>query len=101
MLFRSEQGTLAPTHTGAQPAHYEIEGKAIRPLGRETDKAFVMAARATLRRAVSIPRQAYTAATAYLADTLDWLNLWQDNADNDHWFADDFSAKQDRYFPQP
>jgi hypothetical protein len=43
----------------------------------------------------------YAGAGMYLADTLDWLNLWQDNADNDHWFADDFSAKQDRYFPQP
>ena len=41
-----------------------------------------MAARATLRRAVSIPREAYAAATAFLADTLDWLNLWQDNAEN-------------------
>ena len=37
----------------------------------------------------------------YLADTLDWLNLWQDNADNGHWLDDDFNAKQDRYFPQP
>jgi hypothetical protein len=35
-----EQGTLAPSHTGAQPAIYELEGKTVRPLGRETDKAF-------------------------------------------------------------
>ena len=48
----------------------------------ETDKAFIMAARATLRRAVAIPIDAYAAATAFLADTLDWLNLWQDNAAN-------------------
>lgn len=34
------QGTLAPSHTGAQPAIYELEGKSVRPLGRETDKAF-------------------------------------------------------------
>ena len=37
-----EQGTLAPSHTGAQPATYEIEGKTVRPLGRETDKAFAL-----------------------------------------------------------
>ena len=34
------QGTLAPSHTGAQPAIYEMEGKSVRPLGREIDKAF-------------------------------------------------------------
>jgi hypothetical protein len=38
-------------------------------------------------------------AELYLADTLEWLKLWQDNAE--HWPDDDFSAKQDRYFPQP
>jgi hypothetical protein len=37
-----EQGTLAPSHTGAQPALYELEGKTVRPLGRETDKAFAL-----------------------------------------------------------
>ncbi len=36
------QGTLAPSHTAAQPARYEIEGKTVRPLGDETDKAFVL-----------------------------------------------------------
>ena len=35
-------GTLAPSHTGAQPAIYEIEGKTIRPLGREVDKAHAL-----------------------------------------------------------
>jgi len=34
-----EHGTLTPSHTGAQPAIYELEGKTIRPLGRESDKA--------------------------------------------------------------
>ena len=34
-----EQSTLAPSHTGAQPARYEVEGKTVRPLGHETDKA--------------------------------------------------------------
>ncbi len=35
-----EHGTLAPSHTGVQPSIYQWEGKTIRPLGRETDKAF-------------------------------------------------------------
>jgi hypothetical protein len=38
----------------------------------------------------------------YLSDnTLDWLNLWQDNANNEQWQNEDFGAKQDNYFPQP
>ncbi|MEA3212234.1 MAG: hypothetical protein QOE70_5291 [Chthoniobacter sp.] len=37
-----EQGTLAPSHTAAQPAIYELEGRTVRPLGRETDKAFAL-----------------------------------------------------------
>jgi hypothetical protein len=36
------QATLAPSHTGAQPALYEFEGKTVRPLGQETDKAFAL-----------------------------------------------------------
>jgi hypothetical protein len=48
----------------------------------ETEKAFGMAARAALRRAARIPADVYMAATAYLADTLDWLRLWDDNAAN-------------------
>jgi hypothetical protein len=36
------QGTLTPSHTAAQPARYEIEGKTVRPLGDETDKAFAL-----------------------------------------------------------
>jgi hypothetical protein len=49
------QGTLAPSHTGAQPALYELEGKTVRPLGRETDKAFALISsldEAQLKRAV-------------------------------------------------
>ena len=42
VTLAGEQGTLAPSHTGAQPAIYEIEGKTVRPLGRETDKAFAL-----------------------------------------------------------
>src|SRR5262245_32005927 len=37
-----ENETLAPSHTGAQPASYEFEGKTVRPLGREVDKSFAL-----------------------------------------------------------
>jgi hypothetical protein len=37
-------GTLAPSHTGAQPATYEVEGKTVRPLGREVDKSYALLA---------------------------------------------------------
>ena len=33
---------LAPTHTGTQPASYSVEGRTIRPLGDENDKAFAL-----------------------------------------------------------
>jgi hypothetical protein len=69
--------------------------------GGETGKAFAIVAKSVLRRVVRLPSNAYATATAYLADTLDWLNLWQDNAANDHWLDEDFSAKQDRNFPHP
>ncbi len=42
VTLAGERGTLAPSHTGAQPAIYEIEGKTVRPLGDETDKAFAL-----------------------------------------------------------
>jgi hypothetical protein len=37
-----EHGTLALSHTGAQPAIYVLEGKTVRPLGRETDKTLAL-----------------------------------------------------------
>jgi hypothetical protein len=33
---------LTPSHTGAQPAVYMLNGQTIRPLGRENDKAFAL-----------------------------------------------------------
>jgi hypothetical protein len=42
ITFVGERATLAPSHTGAQPAIYEIEGKTVRPLGRETDKSLAL-----------------------------------------------------------
>jgi hypothetical protein len=37
-----EHGILTPTLTGAQPALYTSNGKTIRPLGAESDKAFAL-----------------------------------------------------------
>jgi hypothetical protein len=65
----------------------------------DTEKGFGMAAKAIMRRVAET--ESYAAARGYLSDTLDWLNLWQDNAAHDHWLDDDFSAKQDRNFPHP
>ena len=42
VTFAAGQETLTPTHTGAQPAAYTLEGKTIRPLGDENDKAFAL-----------------------------------------------------------
>lgn len=36
------QGILTPSHTAAQPASYEVNGKTVRPLGAENDKAFAL-----------------------------------------------------------
>jgi hypothetical protein len=36
------ENVLTPTHTGAQPASYSVDGRTIRPLGRENDKAFAL-----------------------------------------------------------
>ena len=42
ITFAGEHGTLTPSHTGAQPAKFELEGKTVRPLGREVDKAHAL-----------------------------------------------------------
>jgi Protein of unknown function (DUF3500) len=36
------RGVLTPTLTGAQPALFQLNGKTIRPLGRESDKALAL-----------------------------------------------------------
>ncbi|PYS29795.1 MAG: hypothetical protein DMG11_07555 [Acidobacteria bacterium] len=36
------QNVLTPSHTGAQPSMYTFNGQAIRPLGKENDKAFAL-----------------------------------------------------------
>ena len=42
VTFAGAARVLAPTHTGTQPATYTIEGKTVRPLGGENDKAFAL-----------------------------------------------------------
>ena len=37
-----ERGVLTPTLTGVQPAHYTLDGKTVRPLGGESDKALAL-----------------------------------------------------------
>jgi hypothetical protein len=42
VIFAGRDNVLTPTHTGAQPASYTVDGKTIRPLGDENDKAFAL-----------------------------------------------------------
>ena len=39
ITIAGSKGVLTPTLTGAQPANFKLNGKTIRPLGRESDKA--------------------------------------------------------------
>jgi hypothetical protein len=45
ITIAGERGVLTPSLTGAQPALYTANGKAVRPLGQENDKAFRFAKR--------------------------------------------------------
>ncbi|OYV36432.1 MAG: hypothetical protein B7Z80_15525 [Rhodospirillales bacterium 20-64-7] len=79
----------------------------------ETDKGFVPARRMVLHsgavargryavlRQVVEPADAQARACLYLEDTLEWLNLWEDNAENYNWHEEEFSAKQEQYSFQP
>jgi hypothetical protein len=42
ITIAGEHGVLTPTLTGAQPALYTLDGKIIRPLGQESDKALAL-----------------------------------------------------------
>jgi hypothetical protein len=42
VTLAARQNVLTPTHTGTQPASYTVDGKTIRPLGDENDKAFAL-----------------------------------------------------------
>jgi len=42
ITIAGERGILTPTLTGAQPALYTMNGKTVRPLGQESDKAIAL-----------------------------------------------------------
>jgi hypothetical protein len=42
VTMAGRSSVLTPTHTGAQPASYAIDGRTVRPLGDENDKAFAL-----------------------------------------------------------
>ncbi len=42
VTIAGERGILTPSHTAAQPALYTVNGKTVRPLGAENDKAFAL-----------------------------------------------------------
>jgi hypothetical protein len=44
LTLAGHQATLAPSHTAAQPASYSFEGRTVRPLGNENDRAFALMA---------------------------------------------------------
>ncbi len=56
LTFGPDQAVLTPSHTAAQPAKYTLNGKTMRPLGAENDKAFelINALDATQREAAII-----------------------------------------------
>ena len=42
ITISGSKGVLTPTLTGAQPAIFKLNGKTIRPVGRESDKALAL-----------------------------------------------------------
>jgi hypothetical protein len=44
ITIAGDRGILTPTLTAAQPAMYTVNGKTVRPLGEENDKAFALLA---------------------------------------------------------
>ena len=42
ITIAGEKGVLTPTLTGAQPAAFKLNGKTIRPIGRESDKGLAL-----------------------------------------------------------
>jgi hypothetical protein len=42
ITIAGSKGVLTPTLTGAQPAQFQLNGKTIRPIGRESDKALAL-----------------------------------------------------------
>lgn len=91
-LFRDLAKALTPKAPAPEP-----EPRARRKGDEDTGRAFRMTARQIMRRAARIPAEAYAKATAYLADTLDWLNQWHHTADD---FTEDVQpAPTDYLYP--
>lgn len=68
-----------------------------RSRGETGSAAFKMAASNIMHRAARIPAEAYATATAYLMDTLDWLNQWHHHDDDQN---EDFrAASNDHLYP--
>src|SRR5262249_23514096 len=42
VTIAGERGILTPSHTGVQPALYTVNGKTVRPLAGENDKAYAL-----------------------------------------------------------
>jgi hypothetical protein len=42
ITIAGSKGVLTPTLTGAQPATFQLDGKTVRPVGRESDKALAL-----------------------------------------------------------
>jgi hypothetical protein len=111
-LFRMVANVLAdkadePSPGTARRRRGETDGSLLKPIVSRPALAGRPAARGRYaalqparveREAALYADDPYAAATAYLSDTLAWL--WQ-NTNNDQWHDDDFSAKQEQYFPQP
>ncbi len=57
LTLAGSQATMTPSLPAAQPASYTFEGRTVRPLGRENDKAFALvnALDATQRRQAILP----------------------------------------------
>lgn len=59
-------------------------------------------ARQAVRRVPAPPPEAYAEAVAYLADTLDWLRLWEDEAAADAaTYEGEFDAVSEHLSPSP
>ena len=52
-------------------------------------------------RTIKLPAEAYAGARAYLADTLDWFNLWQHDQVGGGESTSHFDTNSDHLFPRP
>jgi hypothetical protein len=61
--------------------------------------AFGDAAKAVMQRVARMPAEAYMASTAYLFDTIDWLNLWEANSsmENSSELDLDYNTQQNNF----